>query len=79
MSRSFIHPRRALFGVSCAIVLGFGATEALANARREDPPPGCIPFVYEQHLMCDSWCREQTGVGGFCSRQTQACMCFTAT
>ncbi len=33
MSRSFIHLRRALFGVSCAIVFGFGATQALAEPQ----------------------------------------------
>jgi hypothetical protein len=31
MSRSFIHLRRALFGTSCAIVFGFGASEVLAS------------------------------------------------
>jgi hypothetical protein len=30
MSRSFINLRRVLFGVSCAIVFGFGATQAFA-------------------------------------------------
>lgn len=30
MSRSFINLRRVLFGVSCAVVFGFGGTQALA-------------------------------------------------
>lgn len=34
MSRSFINLRRALFGVSCAIVFGFGGTQALAAPAR---------------------------------------------
>ena len=31
MSRSFIYLRRALFGTSCAVVFGFGASQALAT------------------------------------------------
>jgi hypothetical protein len=31
MSRLFINLRRVLFGVSCTIVFGFGATEAFAR------------------------------------------------
>ena len=31
MGRSLIHLRRALFGTSCVIVFGFGATQALAS------------------------------------------------
>ncbi len=33
MSRSFIHLRRMLFGTSCVIVFGFGATQALAAPK----------------------------------------------
>jgi hypothetical protein len=31
MSRSFINLRRVLFGVSCAIVFGFGPSQAFGN------------------------------------------------
>lgn len=34
MTRSFIHLRRVLFGTSCAIVFGFGASEASGSATR---------------------------------------------
>jgi hypothetical protein len=33
MSRSFIRLRRALFAVSCAVVFGFGATQAFAEPQ----------------------------------------------
>ncbi len=34
MSRSFIQLRRVLVGVSCAVVFGFGATQALGSQDR---------------------------------------------
>ena len=65
MSRSFIYLRRALFGASCTIVFGFGATQAMANPdlAREGrcmltgyaymPPVGVCPEDYCGNGYCD--------------------------
>jgi hypothetical protein len=69
MSRSFIYLRRALFGTSCAIVFGFGASQALAS-------PGssrigrCTPMGYDYPTpACGSGCPGNVGYcseGGIC-------------
>ncbi len=42
MSVSFAHLRRIVFGTSCAIVFGFGATQAFAEPNLDrDRPPVC--------------------------------------
>jgi hypothetical protein len=52
MSRSFIHLRRALFGVSCTIVFGFGATQALAEPQGDRVSElNCRPF--EELCVCE--------------------------
>ena len=78
MSRSFIYLRRALFGVSCAIVFGFGATQAFATpdqgARRAlyclrhatNPQPYFTPF-------CDDACNGGPG-RGYCDAEG-VCRC----
>jgi hypothetical protein len=43
MSRSFIRLRRALFGVSCTVVFGFGATQAFGSGSRPAPAPRLCP------------------------------------
>jgi hypothetical protein len=48
MSRSSIHLRRALLGVSCAITFGFGASEVLARPRPAAAPPVC----QKNHQLC---------------------------
>ncbi|HEX8276349.1 MAG TPA: hypothetical protein VF615_27155 [Longimicrobiaceae bacterium] len=75
MSRSFINLRRALFGVSCTIVFGFGATQALATPY---PPmvPGCDPSSLNDYVMCDDWCVRNYGTGGSCSEETNHCLCY---
>jgi hypothetical protein len=49
MSRSWIRLRRVLFGVSCAVVFGFGAADA-ATASRETQAMACScrasPYPY---------------------------------
>lgn len=53
MSFSFVHLRRALLGTSCAIVFGFGASQALAS-----PAQGTI-------LGCTRW--EAQACNDFCA------------
>jgi hypothetical protein len=55
MSRSFINLRRALFGTSCAIVFGFGATQALAGAPQMgvNSQWACRPYPIELTCTCE--------------------------
>jgi hypothetical protein len=72
MSRSLTHLRRALFVVSCAIVFGFGATEAVGS-------PGFV-----QYGSCDltgyayipSACPECSSYSGWCDGYSTDCICF---
>lgn len=43
MSRSFIQLRRALFGTSCIVVFGFGATQAFGGPSRPLAGPRLCP------------------------------------
>lgn len=52
MSRSFIYLRRALFGTSCAIVFGFGATQAF-GAPAAPSFNGCLDH---QRVQCQTHC-----------------------
>jgi len=52
MSRSFIHLRQILFGTSCVVVFGFGASQALA-APVQAANGGC--FYYQQQ-ECSYYC-----------------------
>ncbi|HEU0076618.1 MAG TPA: hypothetical protein VFQ76_03150 [Longimicrobiaceae bacterium] len=73
MRRSLIHLRRALLGVSCTAVFGFGATQALGSTDRaprkfcptEDPP---YPYY---SAFCGSGCVD--GIG-YCGEDGQ-CHC----
>lgn len=69
MSRSFINLRRALFGTSCAIVFGFGATQALSWPL----PPGGLDADNCTEWYCDEYCLQNYGEGGSCSRT--GCLC----
>lgn len=53
MSRSFARLRHALLGVSCTLVLGPGATQALAEPPRQGPESlrACTPR--EQYCACE--------------------------
>lgn len=73
MRRSFIHLRRVLFGVSCAVVFGFGATEVLAMPDPEPGPVACPTTVEPSEpyytFYCAQGCVEQVGycgADGFC-------------
>jgi hypothetical protein len=73
MSRSFIHLRRALFGTSCAIVFGFGATQALAGPTAV-ASSSCGPSECWEHCM-------RTGEGeGICTADPYSpgmiCVCY---
>lgn len=56
MSRSMIDLRRLLLGLSCVAMLGFGATQALADVGQAQAPT-CGPcqvtgYVYILHEDC---------------------------
>ena len=63
MSRSFIRLRRALFGTCCAVVFGFGATQALAS------PASAALFTCseEGQQACNDICRRTWGGPGYCN------------
>ncbi len=52
MSRSFIYLRRALCGTSCAIVFGFGATQAFAEPQT-GPARQIRCEIYETRCPCN--------------------------
>jgi hypothetical protein len=54
MTRSFINLRQALFGVSCTIIFGAGATQAFAGP---DGPHYC-PIMEDQEYYL-YWCDAQ--------------------
>jgi hypothetical protein len=71
MNVSFVHLRRILFGTSCAIVFGFGATQAFAEPRIDlARGPLCRPdqtqcycngryYCVPGGALCnDPWCLE---------------------
>lgn len=65
MSRSFINLRRALFGTSCVIVFGFGATEVLAAPAQASKRNPCYE---ELHNYCADQCRLQgEHLTGYCN------------
>jgi hypothetical protein len=75
MSRSFIHLRRALFGLSCAIVFGFGATQAFASPDQVYGPPRCertgvayLPLNPEE--VCPN-----CPFSGYCDGVNSECVC----
>ena len=77
MSRSFINLRRVLFGVSCTIVFGFGASEALASPTF----PGW-PYVWtctpETQQRCEDFCAGN-GALADCRRDSNdnsICTCY---
>lgn len=52
MSLSFVHLRRILFGASCALVFGFGATQALASPA-QTAFYGCTTWDKQR---CNNYC-----------------------
>ena len=73
MSRSLIHLRRVLGGVSCTIVFGFGATEAFAE--RTNPPSSGTLCEYGD-VSSDMDCQARCGSinYGWCS-SSGVCRC----
>lgn len=67
MRRSFIYLRRALFGVSCIIVFGAGASQALAAPRQATEYGECVNDDPGADAYCRSWCQaEGLGSHGRC-------------
>ncbi|HEU0076617.1 MAG TPA: hypothetical protein VFQ76_03145 [Longimicrobiaceae bacterium] len=69
MRRWSIRLRRVLFGVSCAVVFGSGATQALAAPDPELPPGLACPQSSEPgepyySFYCAQGCIEQAGYCG---------------
>ncbi len=69
MSRSFIQLRRVLCGVSCAVVFGLGATQALAMPDPELPPGLHCPTSSDPSepyysVYCAQGCMEEVGYCG---------------
>ncbi|HEX8271611.1 MAG TPA: hypothetical protein VF615_03100 [Longimicrobiaceae bacterium] len=60
MSRSFIALRRALFCDSCAIVFGFGASQALATPPQSSDDGTCLYGDPGARAYCRSWCQSQS-------------------
>ena len=75
MSRSFIRLRRALLGVSSAIVFGFGADQALAVPQTSPSYGMCADSSSGPTLdwECTSHCYQQGYVDGYCERGR--CIC----
>jgi hypothetical protein len=75
MSRSFIKLRRVVFGVSCAVVFGFGATQAAASPERAGPAPK--ECHWEVGMYCQQNCASQ-GLYGRCQEEDgfPVCRCF---
>ncbi len=73
MSISFVQLRRIVFGTSCAVVLGFGATQALASPARASYGR----CKGSQALECYNYCAA-LGAQGFCTSLGAAgydCVC----
>jgi hypothetical protein len=68
MSRSFVYLRRALFGVSCAVVFGFGASQALAAPRQALTDGTCVKGDPGAIAYCRSYCQSQGYRDGTCTR-----------
>jgi hypothetical protein len=75
VSRSFARLRRALLGVSCTVVFGFGAPQAFAkpNPEPEPGPVACLTTSDQGQpyytFYCAQGCVEQVGYcdgDGFC-------------
>ncbi|HEX8274924.1 MAG TPA: hypothetical protein VF615_19980 [Longimicrobiaceae bacterium] len=60
MSHPFIHLRRVLFGTSCAIVFGFGATQALASPTQVASSLLCTA---SETAICNDYCAATFGEG----------------
>ena len=73
MSSSFIKLRRVVFGISCAVVFGFGATQA-APGRARPLPKECY---WELGMYCQQNCASQ-GLYGQCQEEDgmPICRCF---
>jgi len=77
MSRSLRNLRRALSGISCIVVFGVGATEALATDPNPVPTPVvCLMGAPEGHAYCDDYCWSTYGRPGFCSEVRGGCDCY---
>ena len=82
MSRSLINLRRALLGVSCVVVFGFGATQAFADTDPgvdigfcPNPPPPGFPRLPYYRDECNNECRNYGFDYGNCTVDDR-CMCY---
>ena len=74
MSISFVHLRRALLGTSCAIVFGFGSTQALASPMRAaSPSEGYCTEAVER--LCQQKCLYRGANFGHCYKIGEIAHC----
>ena len=75
MSISFVHLRRVVFGTSCAVVFGFGATQALALPVQAASSGTCY---FYQEAECQRYCAETWQMSGSCVRTSlhYSCSCY---
>jgi hypothetical protein len=75
MSRSLIHMRRVLFGVSCTMVFGFGATQAFAERTNQPAASICDSTDPYSNAECRTGCYASGQGGGSCNEATMKCDC----
>jgi hypothetical protein len=76
MSRSFTYLRRTLFGASCAVVFGFGATQALAAPLQARSEMCSLEGTYLDPA-CWSFCNQHGFDAGECTNNS--CWCYLWT
>ncbi|HEU0076616.1 MAG TPA: hypothetical protein VFQ76_03140 [Longimicrobiaceae bacterium] len=76
MSRSFIYLRRAVFGVSCAIVFGFGATQASAGPQLDTIACDVYGDPTSESYKCTQFCQSRGLYGGGHCAANGTCECL---
>jgi hypothetical protein len=77
MSRSFIQLRRVVFGASCAIVFGFGATQLAATPHGPLQARGSVCILSDAPYVLEDGCYGQCPEnGGYCDGFTRNCQCW---
>ncbi len=78
MSRSLLYLRRGLLGIAVLGSLGFGATQAFANAIWVPIGGYCERFDPRATAICSDLCDSRGYyLGGVCNWRTNSCECAT--
>lgn len=75
MSRSLRYLRQAMFGVSFAMVFGFGANEALAGPELDTIACDVYGDPYAEWWKCEQFCRSRGLYGGGHCALNGTCQC----